>query len=107
MYRGSTKQQSLSISQHSAEPTSKVWNEVAGVLSYLSERLRRTAIAENLNFSISDERFIHLAKLEANSDEALELLAEIAAMEGAPTRRWSCSDAQRSDYRSRVLERLR
>jgi glycosyltransferase involved in cell wall biosynthesis len=62
---------------------------------------------ENLKFSISDERFLRLSKLEPNSDEAFELLAEIAAMEGRPdTALVLLGRMQRADYRNRVMDRL-
>jgi glycosyltransferase involved in cell wall biosynthesis len=61
----------------------------------------------NLNYSVSDERFLGLRKLEPNSDEAYELLAELAAAEGrSNTSVALLGHTQKPDFRKRVTETL-
>lgn len=62
---------------------------------------------ENLNFSISDERYLQLTGLEPDSDEAYELLAEIAASEGrSDTALTLLGRCHKPGYRKRVIERV-
>lgn len=77
------------------------------VLSTFVGKSETEGLRENLSYSTSNERHIQLTKLEPNSDEALELLAEIAAMEGrADTAVAVLGRVQRPNYQQRVLERL-
>lgn len=60
---------------------------------------------ENLSYSISDERYSHLTRLEPESDEAYELLAEIAASEGrSDTALTLLGRCLKPAYRKRVTE---
>jgi hypothetical protein len=62
----------------------------------------------NLNYNVSDERFLKLRKFEPNTDEAYELLSEIAAAEGRSDTALSLlAQSQKPDFRSRIGDHLR
>lgn len=62
---------------------------------------------ENLFYNISDERNLQLARMDADSDEAYELLAEIAASEGrGDTGLALLASARKPNFRDRAIERL-
>jgi len=62
---------------------------------------------ENLRYSVSDERYLKLCDLDPNSQEAIELLARIAATEGRPdTALMLLSRIELSNFQNEVRETL-
>lgn len=75
------------------------------VLSQNVDAGERDSLQHNLLYSPSNERLHKLGKLDPNSDEALELLAEIAATGGRPTTAITLiGHIKRPDFKKRVLE---
>lgn len=75
------------------------------VLSQNVDSGERDSLQHNLLYSPSNERLLKLGKLDPNSDEALELLAEIAATGGRPaTAITLIGHITRPDFKKRVLE---
>lgn len=67
----------------------------------------REGYRENLRYNLSDQRHLHLAKLDPESDEAIELLAEIAAAEGrADTSLILLGRSKSPDFRQRAGDSL-
>src|SRR5262249_21407398 len=61
----------------------------------------------NLEYSSSNERLVKLAELAPNSEEAYDLLAEVAATDGrADTALMLLGNAQRPEFRRRAAECL-
>ncbi len=67
----------------------------------------RDSLQHNLLYSPSNARLLKLGKLDPNSDEALELLSEVAATSGRPaTAITLIGHIKRPDFRKRVLESI-
>lgn len=67
----------------------------------------REGYRENLRYNMSDQRYLHLARLEPESDQAIELLAEIAAAEGrADTSLILLGRSKSTDFRARAGDSL-